>query len=106
MLARKVITRRGRRFRGYFPSRKLGRMMEWESLNERNVILLFEFSPGVLSYQAQPALIHYHDGQDTRAYYPDFEVIFLNGEAIHVEVKLARELAKRATAKLVMAKRA
>jgi len=95
MLARKVITRRGRRFRGYFPSRKLGRMMEWESLNERNVILLFEFSPGVLSYQAQPALIHYHDGQDTRAYYPDFEVIFLNGEAIHVEVKLARELAKR-----------
>lgn len=56
MLVRKVITRRGRRFRGYFPSRKLGRMVAWESLTERDVILLLEFSPGVLSYQEQPAL--------------------------------------------------
>lgn len=94
MLARKVITRRGRRFRGYFPSRKLGRMVAWESLTERDVILLLEFSPGVLSYQEQPALVQYHDGQDMRAYYPDFEVVFLDGEAIHVEVKTAQDLAK------------
>ena len=94
MLARKIITRRGRRFRGYFPSRKLGRMVAWESLTERDVILLLEFSPGVLSYQEQPALIHYHDHHDTRAYYPDFEVVFLDGEAIHVEVKTAQDLAK------------
>ena len=94
MLARKVITRRGRRFGGYFPSRKLGRMVAWESLTERDVILLLEFSPGVLSYQEQPALVQYHDGQDMRAYYPDFEVVFLDGEAIHIEVKTAQDLAK------------
>lgn len=94
MLARKIITRRGRRFRGYFPSRKLGRMVAWESLTERDVILLLEFSPGVLSYQEQPALVQYHDGQDMRAYYPDFEVVFLDGEAIHIEVKTAHDLAK------------
>ncbi len=50
MLARKVVTRRGRRFRGYYPSAKLGRMVAWESLLERDAILLIEFSPGVLTY--------------------------------------------------------
>lgn len=97
MLARKVITRRGRRFRGYVPSRKLDRMVAWESLVERDVILLLEFSPGVLSYQEQPTLVQYHDGQDIRAYYPDFEVVFLDGKAIHVEVKTAQDLAKAMT---------
>jgi hypothetical protein len=94
MLARKVITRRGRRFRGYFPSKKLGRMVAWESLVERDVILLLEFSPGVLSYQEQPVLVKYHDGSDIRAYYPDFEVVFIDGQSIHVEVKTAKDLAK------------
>lgn len=94
MLARKVITRRGRRFRGYFPSKKLGRMVAWESLVERDVILLLEFSPGVLSYREQPVLVQYHDGPDIRAYYPDFEVVFIDGQSIHVEVKTAQDLAK------------
>lgn len=97
MLARKIVTRRGRRFRGYFPSRKLGRMVAWESLTERDVILLLEFSPGVLSYQEQPTLVQYHDGHDMRSYYPDFEVIFIDGRAIHVEVKTAQDLAKPVT---------
>lgn len=94
MRARKVVTRRGRRFRGYFPSTKLGRMVAWESLLERDAILLLEFSPGVLSYQEQPALVQYADGTRIRDYYPDFEIELASGKRIHVEVKSAHQLAK------------
>lgn len=51
MFSRNVITRRGRGFRGNFPSRKLGRMVAGESLVELLAILLWEFSPGVLTYR-------------------------------------------------------
>lgn len=94
MLARKVITRRGRRFRGYFPSTKLGRMVAWESLLERDAILLLEFSPGVSSYQEQPTLMQYADGTRIRDYYPDFELELTSGKRIHVEVKTAYQLSK------------
>lgn len=94
MLARKVVTRRGRRFRGYFPSTKLGRMVAWESLLERDAILLLEFSPGVLSYQEQPTLVQYADGTRIRDYYPDFELSLINGKRVHIEVKTAYQLSK------------
>ncbi|MBN9422240.1 MAG: TnsA endonuclease N-terminal domain-containing protein [Candidatus Accumulibacter sp.] len=94
MPARKVVTRRGRRFRGYFPSRKLGRMVAWESLLERDAILLLEFSSGVVSYREQPVLIEYFDGQQIRGYYPDFEADLTDGDVLHVEVKASFQLAK------------
>ena len=97
MLARKVITRRGRGFRGKVPSRKLGRMVAGESLIECDAILLLEFSPGVLTYQEQPTLIQYADGETIRTYYPDFEAVLKSGEVIHLEIKAAAELAKPAT---------
>ena len=87
MQVRKVVTRSGRGFRGYFPSKKLNRMVEYESLLERDAILLFEFSSGVVSYQEQPEMIYYNDGDKTRQYFPDFEVVLITGEIIHVEVK-------------------
>lgn len=94
MLSRKVITRRGRRFRGYFPSLKMGRMVAWESLLELDAIHLLEFSRGVLLYREQPVLIQYADGELIRDYYPDFEVVLLDGVAIHLEVKTTYQLAK------------
>lgn len=94
MLARKVVTRRGRRFRGYFPSHKLSRMVAWESLLERDAIQLLEFSPGVVSYQEQPTLIHYFDGHQMRDYYPDFELLLRGGAWVHLEVKTSSQLAK------------
>lgn len=94
MLARKVVTRRGRRFRGYYPSAKLGRMVAWESLLERDAILLIEFSPGVLTYREQPVEIRYPFGEDTRSYFPDFEISLVNGERVHVEVKTVAELSR------------
>lgn len=90
---RKVVTRRGRRIRGYFPSTKLGRMVAWESILERDAIFLLEFSPGVVSYQEQPALVHYADGLRMREYYPDFEVVLGCGSVVHLEVKPAKRLA-------------
>lgn len=94
MLARPVITRRGRRFRGYFPSKKMGRMVAWESLLELDAILLLEISQGVVSYQEQPALIQYAQGTEQREYYPDLEVILNDGSLLHLEVKASRELDK------------
>jgi hypothetical protein len=69
-------------------------MVAGESLTELAAIHLFEFSPGVLSYREQPAVVQYADGEVTRDYYPDFEAVFLSGEVIHLEIKTAKELAK------------
>lgn len=76
------------------PSMKLGRMVECESILEGDVALLLEHSPGVVSYQEQPALIQYWDGQQMRDYYPDFEVVLLDGSRVHLEVKHTHKLAK------------
>jgi len=92
MLSRKVITRSGRHFRGRYPSRKLGRMVEFESLIERDVILLLEFSRGVQSYQEQPVRIVYSDGQAMREYYPDFEAQLASDPRVHIEVKPSEKL--------------
>lgn len=92
MRVRKVVTRRGRRFRGYFPSRKLHRMVAWESLLERDAILLLEVSPGVAFFQEQPTVIQYFDGQSLCDYYPDFEVILADGSVFHLEVKTTSKL--------------
>lgn len=87
MQVRKVVTRSGRGFRGYFPSKKLKRMVEWESILERDAIYLFEQSPGVISFQEQPALVHYELDGETKKYFPDFELVLSNDEIIHVEIK-------------------
>lgn len=92
MKSRKVVTRFGRGYRGYFPSSKMQRVVEWESILERDAILLFEFSRGVVSYQEQPELIEYEFEGEIRRYYPDFEVILRNGKIIHFEVKPASKL--------------
>jgi len=67
-------------------------MVEYESLLERDAIYLFEFSPGVISYQEQPALIHYEQGGNLRKYFPDFEVTLRTGEIIHIEIKPSQKL--------------
>jgi len=94
MLSRNALTRSGRGFRMRVPSMKLGRMVECESILEGDVALLLEYSSGVVSYQEQPALIQYWDGQQMRDYYPDFEVVLLDGSRVHLEVKHTHKLAK------------
>lgn len=94
MLSRKALTRSGRGFRMRIPSMKLGRMVECESILEGDVVLLLEYSPGVLSYQEQPALINYWDGEQMRAYFPDFEVLLSDGSRVHLEIKPSTKFGK------------
>lgn len=94
MFARSALTRSSRGFRMKFPSVKLGRMVECESLLEADAVRLLEFSPGVLSYQEQPARIQYWDGEKMRDYYPDFRLNLSDGRVVHLEVKRSEELAK------------
>lgn len=99
MLSRNALTRSGRGFRMRIPSTKLARMVECESILEGDVALLLEYSPGVVSYQEQPALIQYWDGEQMRDYFPDFEAVLLDGSRIHIEAKHSRKLANPKVAK-------
>lgn len=94
MLVRKPLTRSQRGFRLKYPSLKLGRMVACESPLEGDLAVLLEFSSGVLSYQEQPALIEYWDGEQIRQYFPDFEIRLVDGTRAHLEAKSSTKLAK------------
>ncbi|HWW05902.1 TnsA endonuclease N-terminal domain-containing protein [Collimonas sp.] len=85
--AREPIGRSFGLVRGKFPSRKIGRMVHWESQLERDAVKLFEFSSGISAYREQPMRVYYgHDGK-TRRYTPDFEITLHTGEIQFIEVK-------------------
>jgi hypothetical protein len=90
-LSRKIITRSGRGIRGWFPSIKLGRMVAWESLLERDAICLMEFSPAVLRYQEQPPYTTYSHQRTTRKYFPDIKLKLANHQCAYIEVKPAEK---------------
>lgn len=98
MLSRKVVTRSGRGFRGYFPSKKLNRMVHCESILERDAAILFENSALVLSFQEQPILINYSVGEEIKSYYPDF-LLRLVDCSVLIEVKPSSVLTKPAITK-------
>jgi hypothetical protein len=85
---RRIVTRSGGGFRGKFPSRKLGRMVHYQSLLERDAILHFEYHPAVLQYQEQPSRETYYDAtNNARSYYPDFLAVLASTVEINHEVK-------------------
>lgn len=92
--ARSIVTRSGRGYRGKFPSLKLGRLVHWESLLERDAILQTEYDPSVLTYQEQPCVVTYYDAEGTvRRYTPDLRIERQTGVTI-VEVKPKRKLSQ------------
>lgn len=67
---------RGKNIIGYFPSLKLGRMINFESLIERDLIYLLDYEPQVEQFCEQPLSIEYpHDGKKHQ-YTPDFHVLY------------------------------
>lgn len=96
MRVRKVVTRRGRHIRGDFPSKKLNRMVVWESPLEKDALMLIELSPGVISYQEQPEEIIYWDGERMCRYVPDVRVNLFDETSLLIEVKPADELKRPA----------
>jgi hypothetical protein len=83
------VSNRGGNIIGRFPSLKLGRMVAFESLIERDFIYLLDFESDVAWFAEQPLTIPYqHEGKNL-SYTPDFHVI-RDGRNILVECKLRK----------------
>lgn len=87
MRKRKVITRSGARVRGYFASLKNKRLIPWESLLERDALLVMEFDEGISSIREFQEEICVEASGGTFSAYPDFHTRLTNGEEEIVEVK-------------------
>lgn len=85
--ARNPVTPSRMTVRGQFPSKKMQRMIAWESQLERRACYLFEFSGNIVSFREQPErlIIPYED--KIKRYTPDFEVINSFGEISYCEIK-------------------
>jgi hypothetical protein len=91
MSVRKVVIRTGRNYRGEFPSLKNNRMVGWESFHERDAILLLEYHPEVVRFEAQPTEETYYDGLgELHRYVPDLQAVFADGRELFIEVKPMR----------------
>ncbi len=83
------VSNRGGNIIGRFPSIKMGRMIAFESLLERDFIYLLDYDVRVERFEEQPLTIEYlHDGQ-TLHYTPDFQIIEA-GRPVLVECKPER----------------
>ena len=74
--SRKVVTRSKARPTGKYPSWKMGRMIQWESINELNAYRLLDANPSVSGYHEQPFTIQYQLNGEVRLHYPDTLVLF------------------------------
>lgn len=74
------------RWVGKFPSLKLGRMVGYQSLIERDFIYLLDFDAAVTTFAEQPFSLHYKDGSKQRRYTPDFSFT-CHGQTYLVECK-------------------
>lgn len=72
--SRKVVTRSRARATGKFPSLKMKRMLQWESINELHAFRLLEANPIVKSFREQPCEIRYMLDDEERRHYPDILV--------------------------------
>ncbi|MBN1955258.1 MAG: TnsA endonuclease N-terminal domain-containing protein [Anaerolineae bacterium] len=91
-MAVRKVSNRGGNIVGHFPSLKLGRMVAFESLIERDFIYLLDYDPGVEHFAEQPLTIQYHEANKKRRYTPDFHVIY-RGQPFLCECKPAQFVA-------------
>ncbi|MCG8996080.1 TnsA endonuclease N-terminal domain-containing protein [Laribacter hongkongensis] len=93
--ARQVVSPSGSIVRGRFPSAKAGRMVAFESLLERDALILLDLSPSVTHIKEQPFTLHYPDGERIRRYTPDFALELIDDSVLILEVKPAAKLVDR-----------
>jgi hypothetical protein len=74
VLARKISNTGTRNLIGKFPSFKMGRIVWYESLLERDYMYLLEIDSDVISYREQPGRIYYTLDGKRRHYTPDILV--------------------------------
>jgi hypothetical protein len=89
MPVRKVSNRGGNTI-GRFPSTKMGRMIAFESLLERDFIYLLEYEPDVEWFEEQPLKIEYLYEAKHLHYTPDFHLLGCGGRHELVECKPER----------------
>lgn len=92
-LARKITNAGTTKLIGKFPSLKLGRIVWYESLLERDYLYLLEIDPDVVSYREQPGRIYYLLNGRGHHYTPDLLVERRHTRQI-VEVKPKRKTAE------------
>ncbi|AFQ42443.1 TnsA endonuclease N-terminal domain-containing protein [Desulfosporosinus meridiei] len=93
MPVRKIQNTSSKKHTGIFPSEKNGRLIEWESLLERDYIYLLEFDRGVKSYTEQPLTLKTKLNGKTYKYTPDVLVVRDNISML-IEVKPKNKLIK------------
>jgi hypothetical protein len=88
---------------GFFPSNLLRRLVQFDSMLERDFILLLDMHPAVRRFSEQPMKIRFIDGSGAaQVYVPDFHVEFTGGRFLGrsitrpwiVETKYRRDLAE------------
>jgi len=96
--SRRVVTRSRFRPTGKYPSWKMERMLQWESMNELNAFRLLDCDPRVTLFTEQPCEIVYFDGTETRRHYPDIYVeIDSNQELWEVKAECEASLSEVST---------
>jgi hypothetical protein len=92
--SRRVVTRSRFRPTGKYPSWKMERMLQWESINELNAFRLLDCNPKVTVFTEQPCEIVYLDGAEVKHHYPDI-YLEIGGRRELWEVKSASEASRR-----------
>lgn len=80
---------------GAFASRKLGRLVEYESAPEHDFLQLLEEAGTVIFYQEQPFRIPYDHNGEVRHTYPDVFFALRDGRGVIVEVAPNFEMAQK-----------
>lgn len=93
MAARNIHRPGHRGLRGYYPSKKAGRTVAFESRLERDHLLLLDADPDVRSFDEQPVTIHFDHADGRRRYTPDVRVLHRDGTTTFVEVKYESDIA-------------
>lgn len=92
---RKVVRNRVGSKCGYFVSRKMGRMMGYESRLEKDHFASLEINSDVIAYCEQPRTFTYSLAGELHSYTPDVLVEF-KGRKVFREVKPAKLMEKQA----------
>lgn len=90
-MAVRKVSNRGGNIVGHFPSLKLGRMVAFESLIERDFVYLLDYEPTVEWFAEQPLTVQYQHAGKQRQYTPDFHVIY-RGRPFLFECKPAQRV--------------
>jgi hypothetical protein len=85
---RKITNNFGKKNTGFFPSKKNGRSIAYESLLERDYMYLLEYDKEVISFTEQPVTLEYNYLDRKRTYTPDLKVVRkVNTEIVEIKPK-------------------